>query len=130
MSTFLRRVIYVDSQFDWNNIDQSINSMVDMGYNVVNLAFYIYSGSSPSPTPGPADAAMAWSLLTPARQLACVQRCHSKGASVLVSAGGSTEFSPYTTPARTYAQAVCQWAVANNLDGVDYDLEYIQPHFT
>jgi hypothetical protein len=64
----------------------------------------------------------AWSSLGAPARTAAVAYAHSKGAVVMLSAGGSTE-SPYTGDAKAYGTAAATEAVNLDLDGVDFDLE-------
>lgn len=50
------------------------------------------------------------------------------GAMVMVAQGGATD-SPYSNNASELGTRVAQWAVDNNLDGVDFDLENLGPGF-
>jgi len=121
-SDFLYRVVYIDYQsIDWNNPANTVKAAIDAGFNIVNLAFYLRSGA--------ADMAVAWQGLSQEVQLDCISYAHQRGAKVLVSAGGATDESMYGVAADEYAKQVCDWANANNLDGVDYDLEGILPGF-
>lgn len=127
---FQHRVVYIAFRdIDWANIGNTVRQAVDSGYDTINLAFYIQSGTSPEPIPGPADAAFAWGQLSPAQQVATINYAHANGATVLVSGGGATDTTPYDVDPTTYATSVCNWAVDNNLDGVDFDLEHIQLGF-
>lgn len=121
-SSFLYKVIYIDYlSIDWNNPGNTIKQAVDAGFNIINLAFYIQNG--------PADMAFAWSNLDQSTQIEISNYAHSKGAKILVSAGGATDNTMYDKDPFQYAMTVCKWALDNNLDGVDYDLEDIQPGF-
>jgi len=128
---FKRKVIYLSyADIDWNNISNTVKQIVDVGFNVINLAFYIGSGYSPQPIPGPADAAYQWSLLTKDQQLDTIKYAEARGAKIMVSAGGATDTQPYNVNANIYATNVSNWCKDNNLHGVDYDLESIQNDFT
>lgn len=118
-----RKVIYIDWRgIDWNNPQQSVKDAVDAGFNVINIAFWM-EGSI-------ADMAQAWQTVSQADQQSTIQYAHSKGAVVLVTAGGSTE-SPYSQySGEKYGSDAATWAKANNLDGVDFDMENILPGFT
>lgn len=120
---FIRKVIYFDYLgFDWNDPTIAIKNAIDIGYNVINLAFYLSVN-------GPFDIALVWGNLTKDKQIDTINYAHARGAKILVSAGGSTDSEVYNMDPVIYAQNVCQWAIANNLDGVDYDLEQILPGF-
>lgn len=117
-----RKVIYVDLITDWNKPQQTILDASDAGFNVIVLAFYLS-------TVGPYDAAGAWGNLSPAVQRATIDAVHAKGGIVMVSLGGATD-SPYARDPAGLGTEVGKWCVANLLDGVDFDLEGINPGFT
>lgn len=117
-----RRVIYIDyANIDWNSPGDTVIAAADAGFNVINLGFYLISGA--------ADFCASWESLDGGTQTETLDSAHQRGAVVLVSAGGATD-SPYTLTGDAYANKVCTWAVKNNLDGVDYDLENLGPGFT
>lgn len=117
------KVVYIDyKSIDWSNPSNTVKNAVDAGYNIVILAFYLAKG--------PADMAVAWEGLSASAKQDAVNYAHSKGAAVLVSAGGATD-SPYDQMSgAAYGKAVADWAVANALDGVDFDLENFGQGFT
>eukprot|EP01087_Luapelamoeba_hula_P009078 TRINITY_DN231_c1_g1_i1.p1 TRINITY_DN231_c1_g1~~TRINITY_DN231_c1_g1_i1.p1 ORF type:complete len:321 (+),score=53.23 TRINITY_DN231_c1_g1_i1:182-1144(+) len=116
------KVIYIDWRaINWNAPQNTVTQAVDGGYNVVIIAFYLLNG--------PTDMAQAWASVSKGNQQQAMNYAHSKGAKVMVSAGGSTE-SPYgQVSGYGYGQRVAQWAVDNNLDGVDFDMENLRPGF-
>ncbi len=116
-----RKVIYIDLIDDWNKPEQTILAASAAGFNVINLAFYLSAT-------GPTDAAVAWQGLSSATKTATMQTVHSAGGVVLVSLGGSTDH-PYDQDPTQLGQRVAQWALDQQLDGVDFDLESIQPGF-
>lgn len=122
-SVFTKKVIYFDYRgFDWNDPTPQIKQAIDIGYNVINLAFYLSDL-------GAYDIALVWQNLTQSKKIETINYAHARGAKILVSAGGSTDSAVYNKNPVEYAQRVCQWAIDNNLDGVDYDLEQIDPGF-
>lgn len=109
------RAVYIDWRaVNWNAPDQNVKDIVDAGFNVVLLAFYLMSG--------PTDMLQAWASLSAAKQQAAVAYAHSKGAVVMLTAAGSTE-DPFTADPASYGAAVANAALKLNLDGVDFDLE-------
>jgi V8-like Glu-specific endopeptidase/chitinase len=110
------KIIYIDWRaIDWNAPQNNVIQAVDAGYNIIILAFYLLDT--------PADIAQAWQGISQSDQQAAVNYAHSKGAQVMVAAGGST-VSPYSQISGSdYGQRVAQWALQNNLDGVDFDME-------
>jgi len=115
------KAIYIDWHLDWNNPQNTLLAAVNAGYNVIITAFYL-SGS------GPTDFAQAWAALNTSTKQSTMSQAHSKGAVVLISLGGSTD-SPYSQDAHALGVKVGQWAKAQYLDGVDFDLENIAPGF-
>ena len=118
-----KRVVYIDVRdVDWNNAGLCIRQAVDGGYNVVIMAFWLFSG--------PADLALVWTQSTPAAQQATVAYLHARNAVLLVSLAGSTE-SPYAAVSgAAYGVAAATWALQNGLDGVDFDMENLGPGLT
>jgi len=109
------KALYIDEGINWNDPSTTFKAVVDAGYNLVILAFYV-SGKA-------ADAAAAWAQLSSAQQNETVAYAHSKGARITVSAGGATD-NPYNAFTGTaYGQSVANWAKEKHLDGVDFDLE-------
>jgi len=107
--------LYVDDNLNWNTPSVTFKAVVDSGYNLVILAFFV-SGKAE-------DAAGLWGTMSAADQQSTVAYAHSKNARIIVSAGGATD-SPYSKFSGTqYGTAVANWAKANHLDGVDFDLE-------
>jgi len=116
------KVIYIDwRNINWNNPELTVLEAVDAGFNLVILAFYL-SGS------GSADMAKAWEGVPSNVKQQTMQQVHSKGASVIVSLGGSTD-SPYDISPTLLGGQVAQWARNHFLDGVDFDLENLNVGF-
>jgi len=114
--------MYIDSGINWSDPSITFKAMVDAGYNLIILAFYV-SGSA-------ADAAAAWAQLSSSVQQSTIAYAHGKNARIIVSAGGATD-SPYNKFSGTqYGTSAANWAKANFLDGVDFDLENFGPGFT
>ncbi|AYV76418.1 MAG: chitinase-like protein cluster D [Terrestrivirus sp.] len=128
---FTKKVIYFDYLgFDWNDPTPAIKDAINTGYNVINLAFYLSKNPRLNPpAPGPTDVAEVWGNLSQELQKQTIDYAHERGAKILVSAGGGTDETVYEMDPATFAGLVCRWAIDNNLDGVDYDLEYIQNGF-
>lgn len=100
----------------------SFNQLVDAGYNLIVLAFLVNTVSL--------DCTIAWGWMTQDQQKATIQYAHSKGARIIVSAGGATDFPYNLISGAAYARSAAQWAVNNNLDGIDFDLENFGRDFT
>jgi chitinase len=101
------------------SIDTTIKRTIDYGYNLIILAFWI------NPTTGvdPYSAADLWSKLSQTQQLDTINYAHDHGAQIIVSLGGST-YNGYTVNGGySYGTAGANFALANNLDGVDFDFE-------
>ena len=115
------KVMYIDSDgVNWNSPDQTVISMVQAGYNIIILSFYISNL-------GPVDMAVAWAGLSNSTKQSVVSYAHSQGAIILVSAGGSTDI-PYSMNANTFGTTVGNWVVSQFLDGIDFDLENLAPY--
>lgn len=109
------KTVYIDwRDINWNAPDQTVTSAVDGGFNVVVLAFFMGGAAT--------DMLQAWGGLPASTQQAAVSYAHSKGAIVMLTAGGSSE-EPYMGDPTEYGTAAAKYAVAANLDGVDFDLE-------
>jgi chitinase len=118
-----RKVIYIDTTgVNWNDPSQTITSIVDAGYNVIILAFYISNL-------GPYDMAYTWGTFSGSLQNSTIQYAHDKGAIIMVSLGGSSDI-PYVLNPNTLGTTIGEWVVNNNLDGVDFDLENFAPYLT
>jgi len=116
--------VYIDYRdIAWSAPTSTVTAAVDAGYNVIILAFLLASG--------PADMAVAWQGVGAQSQVAAMSYAHSRGAIVMVSAGGATD-EPWTSylDGASYGAFAGQWAKANNLDGVDFDIENLGPGFT
>ncbi|KAH9847164.1 glycoside hydrolase [Lenzites betulinus] len=86
------------------------------GYTVVVLSFLLASGA--------ADQAAAWAALSAPQKAALKAEYNAAGVSVLVSAFGATDAptSGGADPVAT-ANAMAQWVLDNQLDGIDVDYE-------
>jgi len=112
------KVIYIDWEIiNWNNPAQTVLDASNAGFNVIILAFWLSAS-------GATDMAQAWAGVDQGTQQSTMQTIHNNGGIVLVSFGGSTD-NPYGRDASTLGTNVANWAVQNNLDGVDFDLENI-----
>lgn len=66
---------------------------------------------------GPVDFALSWSQSSQSAQQNAMKYVHENNATVLISAGGSTE-TPYTTlTGNAYGLLVAKFAIDNNFDG-------------
>ena len=81
--TTWKNVIYLDEPISWNKVTEDIKAAADYGFNVINLSFLLHSG--------PADIAIQWTQQSKTDRDACLSYLHSKGAKLMVSAGGATE---------------------------------------
>jgi chitinase len=130
-----RAVIYLDAINSWWPPTAIAAAMGVPGYahntsfNIINLSFWLNSGS--------ADAALLWANVytyvssdnpwgssNQAVQQAWVQRYHSAGIKIMVSAFGATEF-PTSAGVDPVAcgTSLANFVKQNNLDGVDLDWE-------
>lgn len=95
----------------------------DGGFNVLILAFFL---SSPR---GPTDLAEGWQGVDNATKASTIAALHSMGAVALVTVGGANDLPLNVDPTQLATEAAT-WAVANQLDGVDFDVENLAPGFT
>jgi len=116
-----RKVIYIDDG-NWNSPQTSIIGAANAGFNVIILAFYMHTG--------PSDFLTAWQGLSSSTKSSTISTLHSKGAVLLVSFGGGADGNPYTLDAYSTGQTVGKYAKAQQLDGVDFDLENFDQGFT
>jgi len=110
-----RKVIYIDIGIDWSNPHNTIIGACQAGYNVVIMAFMLVQG--------PYDMLLAWESVSQANKQLALDTCHNLGAIVMVSYGGATE-APYLLDPISEGQRVANWAVANMVDGIDFDMEW------
>ena len=106
-------------------IDQQILDAVSEGFNYIVLAFYMFSIPGPDPTSG----LDRWQALASGTKTSVLASVHAAGAKLVLSSGGAGELAPYDQDPTAYATAACNYAIAQGLDGVDWDLEHIQTHF-
>lgn len=117
-----KKVIYIDSLgVDWNNPANTVQNLIDSGFNIINFAFFLDNG--------PCDFALTWATLPLPTQVQLVTLAHSKNVIFMVSAGGATSILYPNQDPETYATLVSNWCITNNLDGVDYDIENLAPDF-
>lgn len=84
------KVIYIDyKDINYNLPQDTLYNASAAGFNVLIMGFYL--------TYGPADQAQNWAMVTQATQQATMQYLHSQGVVVLISFGGGTEYSAYTS---------------------------------
>ena len=102
-------------------IDQQIINAVNAGYNHIVLAFYMFSLTGPDPF----SALDKWQALPSGTKTTVLNAVHAAGAKLVLSAGGAGELTPYDADPTAYATAACNYAIAQQLDGVDFDLEHI-----
>lgn len=113
------------SDLNPNDFGTTVRQAVDYGYNLILLAFWIRESTGVDPY----SAAYYWSLLSPSTQQSVVEYAHSKGANIIVSVGGSSYGNgsiptDYTLGGgAAYGTAAANFALENNLDGIDLDME-------
>jgi len=119
-------VLYIDNRsITYYDPTLVVRQAVDAGYNYILLAFLTANAAGPNFVV-PVDMALVWQGASCQAQVAAVNYAHQRGAVVMVSAGGSTDSQWYQFPnGSTYGTYVGAWAVANFLDGVDFDVENI-----
>jgi hypothetical protein len=124
-----KRVLYIDFDIeikDGIKLLQVIQKSIESGYNDIILGFYVQTGM---PT-GSYNAAARWQSLDGSIQRNFIRDVvHANNATLCVGAGGNTDTSPFLANPALYAKEVCDWAMLNNLDGVNFALEHIQSGF-
>ena len=127
----VKKVIYIDVPDSWYPDTEeagTINSAVDAGYNVIILAFWM--SSAPQLASGACDTCAMWERdISTSLQQSTIDYAHSKGAIVLASAGGAVDVPWDNLSGEDYGSNVAKWALANNLDGVDFDIENFSQGF-
>jgi len=114
------KAIYVGySDINLNNFTQTIKSIVDYGYNLIILAFWI----DPSIGTDPYSAAYYWSLLNSADKQSTLDYVHEHNAKIIVSSGGSSYAAYPLNGGSDYGTGAANFALTNQLDGVDFDME-------
>lgn len=104
------KVVYIDwRDVNWNAPDQNVKDIVNGGYNVVILAFYL--------TSGPTDMLQAYAGLPNSTKESVQAFVHSAGAVLLLSAGGSSSV-PFSQDPAVFGAAAARFAAENYLDGV------------
>jgi len=116
MTTLPRKVIYVDQITTWwPDSTVNIREICDAGYNVIILAFYLLDSAT--------DVVFAWQTSIEQQRKDTLDYIHSKGAILLMSAGGDS-IAPYEQITGTeYGTRTANYAKQYGFDGVDYDLE-------
>lgn len=121
------KACYVAYSTDFNSIpiDQAVLSLLNNGVNLVVLAFWI----SPVVTADPYSALWRWSQLPQSTRSSIASVARSKNAAIILSAGGGTYTDYPANGAVTFGQGAAQFALNNQLMGVDFDLENFTPSF-
>lgn len=111
-------VLYIDYLVNWDDIVSDIKTVINNGFNVVMLSFYMDDG--------PWDIAKAWTWLTDEQRIECVEWVHAQGAKIMVSAGGATFNLEAQIASRSvqFCEDAAKWAIKYGLDGVDFDMEF------
>lgn len=105
------RGVYSDYRdIDWNDPDATVRRIVDDGFNVIFLAFWLSDG-------GAVDHLGAWGALPAARRQAAIAYAHARGAVVMASLGGSTDHPFSTMSGAQYGRQGAEYALAADLDG-------------
>jgi hypothetical protein len=87
---------------------EGVIAAVDQGYNVILLSFLHYSG--------PISICESWAAMNETAKTSAILYAHARGAVVMVSVGGDTEY-PYVHDPLDYGRTVAAWANAQLLDG-------------
>jgi len=119
-----RKVIYLSyAGINWNDFGSTVRSAADAGYNVLIMSFYIGTAHAAY------DSAEVWQSIGAAAQQSALSYVHSKGACVLLSVGGATD-APFSLDPASLGAEVAQYALNQQYDGIDFDIENVDPGFT
>jgi chitinase len=119
-----RKVIYLSyADINWGDFGSTVRSAADAGYNVLIMSFYVSTAHAAY------DSAQVWQSLGAGGQQDALNYVHGKGGCVLLSVGGATD-SPFSLDPNSLGNEVGQYANNNNYDGIDFDIENINPGFT
>jgi len=121
---FVWKAVYMGYDND-QTIDVQILNALYFGFNLIVLAFWLPSTGLPDPF----SALDKWTLLPGTTKIFIMDTAHTLGAKIILSAGGATEATVYNLNPATVATQACNVALAQLLDGVDWDLENIQQNF-
>jgi len=116
---FKYNVIYIDWRLNWSDFKSDIVNSIDNCYNIINLSFWMSER-------GFVDAAAAFASLSKSDQQEILDYAHSKGAKIMLSAGGATESIEDMVEngsGTDYGTRAANAAIELGLDGVDFDLE-------
>jgi len=116
-----RTFVYMDTMEDWSDGCSETKDMVDNGVTDVIYSFFLHDQ-------GMYDAAFVFANMTDADRQSCLDYAHSKGARLLLSAGGATE-QPFNYDATEYAKRAANATLFYNFDGLDFDLEGLPSGF-
>lgn len=116
--------------FTYGDLGETIKKVVDFGYNLVILAFWIDASTGLDPY----SAAWWWLNLDPSLRHSTLTYIHVRGAKITLAVGGATYNGYQLTGANSgteFAQAASQMAKVLELDGLDFDMEnFVSPGFT
>lgn len=112
------KLVYLLHRF--TSVETAVTDAVRQGYNVVLLSFYHGDGA--------VYASASWAALSETLKLDTIRYAHAHGAIVKLSLGGAEE-RPYAMDPDEYGRASADWANAQHLDGVDFDLENVNVGF-
>ncbi|MCP3659652.1 MAG: hypothetical protein GY830_04755 [Bacteroidetes bacterium] len=107
-----------------NNAESVLRSYAAAGFNILILGFWDLDSGK-----GVLDWALDWSSISDSRQKEIIESIHQDypGTRVLVSGGGEgTQLGPLYPlgySAEEWGRGLAEFAIENNLDGVDLDLE-------
>lgn len=120
-NSFAWKAIYMGYD-NTETIDIQILNALYFGFNLIVLAFWLPSTSAPDPF----SALDKWQALSGTTKAFILNTAHTLGAKITMSIGGATETTTvYTLNPATLATTACNYAIAQTLDGVDWDLEGI-----
>lgn len=123
--TFAYRAVYMGYD-NGETIDVQILNALYYGFNLIILAFWLPSTNAPDPFSG----LDKWSALSGATKTYILNTAHTLNAHIIMSVGGATETGVFALNPTTVSTNASNYAIAQSLDGIDYDLEGINVGFT
>jgi hypothetical protein len=110
------KAVYIDYvDINWFDGSVTVKKAVDAGFNMIILCFWTYQVVL--------DIALVWNDVSYQNKIQTMLYAHSKGAVVLVAAGGQTEIPYSTVDSRLYGEAVGDFSNSQFLDGIVFDFE-------
>merc|ERR1712226_229003 len=113
-----QNAIYLESNFDWANIDLEIQNAIDAGYTHIYIGFYMSLY-------GCQAACTAWTQLPSSQKQNTLNYAAQNGAQILLAVGGPGESPEYviqqgTSYINNYATGAASYAKSNSFQRMDF----------